>query len=112
MFRQIAPNGIVNKVVEGSNPTETEVGTKEEERWNGIPAAPNESEKPENQADAISQTEMQKSKESIAAGIAQGELEKPGNAIAAAADSEETQKAHEMLSTISSEECPFLMNKE
>ena len=112
MFRQIAPNGIVNKVVQEPNQVESDVGVEESKKQlNGATAVPQESEKPGDHVAAISQAEMQKSKESIAAGIAQGEQEKPGNAVAAASNSEETQKTHEMLSTISSGECPF-MNKE
>lgn len=108
MFRQIAPNGIVNKEIVEVKP--------------GIQAStdevPTTSQKDKGEAMSIqsggeARDSVTGSGNSIAEqrNAAEYSEVRPGNAIAAAPESEQTVMIYEEMSKITSSECPF-MNKE
>jgi hypothetical protein len=94
MFRQIAPNGIVNKAIVKLSPGQTPssyLGDDAEEHTAD---------------DATLRPDTEENVTSKQAGLV------PEDAVAAPATSEETEAAHLEMSKITAAECPFLMNKE
>lgn len=97
MFRQIAPNGIVNKTI--AKPKESvdlesqlDEGGKDREVKDVVTASG---------ASTAEKVEADK----------KGELA-PGNAVVESGESEEAKIAHEEMADVTPAECPFLMNKE
>jgi hypothetical protein len=108
MFRQIAPNGIVNKTI-----IEPEAGQTFSSQLHGD-SHDHHDEHPESpiipaQGDAV--TASGSSTEEKVAAEKKPEIA-PGNAVVAPADSAEAKATHEEMSRITAAECPFLMSKE
>ena len=98
MFRQIAPNGIVNKVIQepaSSSDNTSQLPTKLEGDQITKDAVTASGSTTEQKLDADQKGEAA-----------------PGNAVVAPAESEEVKLTHEEMSNITPAECPFLMNKE
>ena len=123
MFRQIAPNGIVNKEVrnmaftkddqeENTDVSETEGKKFAEEKDSQETTGSELNKEPKSNLKNEAAHEVKEE----ASGGTNTKLNEvsttSGNAIAEASDSQETQRVHEEMSKISVAECPFLMNKE
>lgn len=139
MFRQIAPNGIVNKEVRGSDDHDeepasvaekgdgenapkvskdrSEATSKEEPEKRGIEKTEGKGDvehelvKDFDEKSTLTEEESLKSPQNVEDSSAEIGL-KPKDAIAAAPSSEETQRVHEEMSRITAAECPYLMNQE
>lgn len=101
MFRQIAPNGIVNKTIvvpkEGVN-----IENLLDEDGGGL----EQQEEVKDVVTASGSSTVEKIEAEKKAKIT------PGNAVAKSGDSEETRIAHEEMANITPSECPVFMNKE
>lgn len=97
MFRQIAPNGIVNKtIVKPKEGVSLEAQLDEEVGEGEVKDVVTASG-----ASTAEKIEAEK----------KGEVA-PGNAVVESGDSEETRIAHEEMGRITAAECPVFMNKE
>ena len=102
MFRQIAPNGIVNKQI--VDPKELEAASEHDEAEEG-------ESKVASKATTSTSSKNAESPKTPAASKGESVLEKPGNAIAEEPLAPETTMTHEEMSNITPAQCPF-MNKE
>ena len=111
MFRQIAPNGIVNKAIIKPSPGQTFSSQLHGDSHDHHDEHPESPVIPANAGDVDVVTASGATTEEKVAAEKNHEIA-PGNTVVAPADSAEARATHEEMSKITAAECPFLMNKE
>lgn len=110
MFRQIAPNGIVNKTIVDPMPSQDFSAELHGESHDHYVEHSESPIIPKAEVD----DEVTDSGALLAENVAAGKNSEiaPGNAVVVPADSAEARATHEEMSRITAADCPFLMNKE